>query len=273
MLKLFKEYRLLVAACAVVFIVWGGTLWMFDSAGAGLTIQRPKDDLITLAEYWSWRGTFGDMFGGATSLFSALTVLGVAFGITLQQKELLEVRATAAATISALLNQQHVAHVEMRPWIELTFNKASIENDAGVLRLTVQITAHNVGKTQAQNLMVYTNVIWDRLVTQAEVDKFFTLHGDAGSSGFTVLPDGKYNEILLSRFDTKNSSDVSPVIMVCATYGVNDASGAFQHQTGYALTVHKPNRVGDSPSPIAVSNIGTTLGDYELSVAHFNRVK
>lgn len=37
---------------------------------------------------WSERGTFGDMFGAANSLFSALAFCGVIFTIYLQKKEL-----------------------------------------------------------------------------------------------------------------------------------------------------------------------------------------
>jgi hypothetical protein len=42
---------------------------------------------VSFDQYWSWRGTYGDVFGIATSLFSALTVIGVAYGVAKQHEE------------------------------------------------------------------------------------------------------------------------------------------------------------------------------------------
>ena len=84
--KLTKYWWL--GAAAFVLGVWTWTLCAYNP----LPTQP-----VSYENYWTWRGTFGDMFGAANCLFSAFIVIGVAYGIVQQREELNEARQNAEA--------------------------------------------------------------------------------------------------------------------------------------------------------------------------------
>jgi hypothetical protein len=78
---------------------WPGNWWAFAAVGItliwGITFYNawmpwPKNGHNDYNELMTWRGTFGDAFGVTTSLFSALTLIGVMYGVILQRQELSE---------------------------------------------------------------------------------------------------------------------------------------------------------------------------------------
>ncbi|MDC7683319.1 putative phage abortive infection protein [Asticcacaulis sp. BYS171W] len=74
--------------CAILFVgaAWFGTLCFFSHV--------PKD-AAQHGDYFALRGTFGDMFGAANCLFSAIIVIGVAYGIVQQRQEIADARQAA----------------------------------------------------------------------------------------------------------------------------------------------------------------------------------
>ena len=62
--------------------------FLFLSAGVVLVQVLSGFVIYRFFTDWSTRGTFGDMFGGVTALFSGLAFAGVVFAILLQRQEL-----------------------------------------------------------------------------------------------------------------------------------------------------------------------------------------
>lgn len=91
-MKFLEGDGLWKAAAGIVAVIWVGSLALFAFPQWGFI---PVPGVNNFPEYWAWRGTLGDMFGAANSIFSAIVVIGVAYGIKHQQQEIKEARETA----------------------------------------------------------------------------------------------------------------------------------------------------------------------------------
>lgn len=154
MKNLLKENALAVMAAFFAIGVWSLTFFVFKLP-FGVTTYKSSSP-VELGEYLAIRGTFGDMFGAANCLFSALIVIGIAWGVIQQKKELMIARE------SATLQNFHSAFFFLLPHIESKRNQLVYEEWSG--DIAVQMLVQTIiGKDAKYTATKYLQPIWTAL--------------------------------------------------------------------------------------------------------------
>ena len=176
----------LFGVVAVVFV----SLWF-----AYWDVVQHRIPVYNLSDNKAWedafarRGQFGDMFGGVTALFSALTLAGLVITIHLQQRESADLQREREKTLRAMEDQT-----------------TQVQNQAKHLRdgTEQQVLGDVLRDYRSPNMLVAVKCLWDlqRATSKQGTDiaeEYARLTEDASVFG-ALQPDLHANRRLVSHF-------------------------------------------------------------------------
>jgi hypothetical protein len=172
------------------------------------------------------------VMGGAAALFAAGWAIAL---ITFACDTVSDKAQAVAAIIGALtaviglpliinqLNQAtHAAHVQLKPWLDFEILPTAMTIRQNKLMVETTIEVKNHGRSQAQNIGVYVDLLLEHAGVHPDIANFYRSKDAFVPDGYTLLPEGKLRIVFKNAIDLTGQTEIFPIVAVAVAYGRGD---------------------------------------------------